>query len=94
MKQRLQARVTGRVQGVGYRYFVQATAVSLGLTGSVRNLADGAVEVAAEGEPAALQALVAALHRGPTAARVTNVQIAWQPARGQSRGFSILPTSY
>jgi acylphosphatase len=63
--------VEGRVQGVGFRAFTRATAARLGLAGWVRNREDGAVELEAEGEEHSLDALVAALRRGPSAARVT-----------------------
>jgi acylphosphatase len=65
--------VAGRVQGVGFRWFVLRCAEQLGLTGWVRNLADGSVEVAARGSPDALQRLEADLRRGPSGARVTSV---------------------
>jgi acylphosphatase len=65
--------VTGRVQGVGFRWFVVKEARALDLAGYVRNLADGSVEVIASGEGAALERLAAALARGPVAARVASV---------------------
>jgi acylphosphatase len=61
----LHAIVHGRVQGVGFRYFVLSHARSLRLVGTVRNLADGSVEVYAEGERAALAHLERDLRRGP-----------------------------
>jgi acylphosphatase len=67
-------RVEGRVQGVGYRWFVWREAERLGLRGSVRNLADGAVEVMAAGTEEALQELARSLARGPAAARVARVE--------------------
>ncbi len=57
--------VRGRVQGVGYRYFAQATAVALGLTGYARNLDDGRVEVYAVGPAPKLSELAGHLFRGP-----------------------------
>lgn len=63
-------RVTGRVQGVGFRWWTRRTAAGLGLGGWVRNESDGAVEVHAVGGPEALEALAAALLRGPTGSRV------------------------
>jgi len=57
--------VRGRVQGVGYRYFAQNAAESLGLSGYVRNLDDGRVEVYAVGPPPALSELAGMLYRGP-----------------------------
>ncbi|MGE5926513.1 MAG: acylphosphatase [Gemmatimonadota bacterium] len=65
--------VTGRVQGVGFRWFVVKEARALGLAGYVRNLVDGSVEVLADGEAADLERLAAALAHGPEAARVAGV---------------------
>jgi acylphosphatase len=65
--------VRGQVQGVGFRWFVRETARELNLAGWVRNRGDGAVEVAAEGEPAVLAALRQSLAAGPPRARVTSV---------------------
>ena len=67
-------RVTGRVQGVGFRWFVAERAAQLGLDGWVRNDADGALTVLASGPEAALDALAAALAEGPRAARVAAVE--------------------
>ena len=66
--------ITGRVQGVGFRYFVLRQAGSLGLAGWTRNLPNGAVEVVARGGEEGLSALEAALARGPSHARVENVE--------------------
>jgi len=65
--------VSGRVQGVGYRWFARAEATRLGLVGYAANLPDGRVEVVAEGEVRVLDALEESLGRGPAAARVTSV---------------------
>jgi acylphosphatase len=65
--------VTGRVQGVGFRYFAQHKATALGLTGWARNLEDGRVEVYAVGPPQSLDDLAAALHQGPRMAEVRHV---------------------
>lgn len=87
---RLQARVLGRVQGVGFRVFAQRQAQAAGCTGYVRNSADGrAVEVVAEGSQAALGALLAALRRGPRLAHVTDVQVEWTAAEGAGSDFQI-----
>jgi acylphosphatase len=66
--------VTGRVQGVGFRYFVQHKATALGLAGWTRNLDDGRVEVYAVGTPQRLSDLAAALHKGPNMAEVRSVE--------------------
>lgn len=84
--------VSGRVQGVGYRYFTAREARGLGLEGWVRNLRDGRVEVVARGETGAVAALLGRLWQGPPLARVTNVEIgAWDGPVGD--GFAVLPTS-
>lgn len=67
--------VSGRVQGVGFRRFVEREAVRLGLRGFARNLADGRVEVVAQGDAALLASLEEKLRRGPALAQVTDVAI-------------------
>ena len=81
--------VSGTVQGVGFRFFVQHKATALGLAGWARNLNDGRVEVYADGEPERLDDLGAALYVGPTGAQVRGVE--WlDTKRAQSAsGFSI-----
>ena len=69
----LHALVRGRVQGVGFRWFVRQRARELGVRGWVRNRSDGSVEVQADGESAALEALRASLAAGPPGAHVTAV---------------------
>jgi acylphosphatase len=81
---RFVARVVGRVQGVGYRYFVQARASALRLGGSVQNLANGSVRVEAEGPKAELLRLLSDLREGPPAAVVERVDVEWHPPRGSS----------
>ena len=66
--------VRGRVQGVGFRWFVRETARGLGLSGWVRNHADGSVEVTAAGPPDAMARLEAAVRAGPPGAHVTDVE--------------------
>jgi acylphosphatase len=79
---RVLARVEGRVQGVGFRYFVRALACELRLGGSVRNLPTGSVEVDAEGPRKALETLIRELHRGPSSAVVERVLVEWRPPSG------------
>jgi acylphosphatase len=77
-RQRLQAVVRGRVQGVNFRQFVWSRAAKLGVTGWVRNGEDGrSVEVDAEGPADALKQLLELLHEGPFSARVDDVQASW-----------------
>jgi acylphosphatase len=82
-------RVMGRVQGVGFRQWTRRTAERLGLSGSVRNLPDGSVEVMARGAAAALSELEAALHRGPLAARVERVESLGTAGGPPAEGFRI-----
>ena len=89
---RLQATVEGRVQGVGFRYFVEEEALALDLKGWVRNRWDGKVEVQAEGERQHLEKFLVAIHRGPLGSRVTNVQVEWLPATGEFTRFYIRMT--
>lgn len=70
-------RVTGRVQGVGYRNWTYSQAKLLKLTGWVRNLSDGAVEIVAEGPEGSLQSLLTFLKTGPVLAKVTAVEAQW-----------------
>jgi acylphosphatase len=86
---RLHATIEGRVQGVGYRAFVEQNAYSLRLTGWVRNRWDGSVEVLAEGERDDLERLLAALYRGPRASNVSNLRLEWHPATGEFSRFSV-----
>lgn len=81
--------VHGRVQGVGYRYFVQSVAQKLGLSGSVRNLRDGSVECTAEGSDEALETLYGELKKGPPLSRVESVFRSNAPAV-QRKGFEIV----
>lgn len=80
--------VTGRVQGVGYRYFVLREAERLGVAGFTRNLPDGSVEVVAEGAEEVLGELESRLRQGPSFARVAGVDRAPAAARGGA-GFHI-----
>jgi acylphosphatase len=66
--------VSGRVQGVGFRWFVMKRAQELQLTGWVRNLPDGRVEITAKGSPPEIAAFAAAVSAGPRLARVDNVE--------------------
>ncbi len=86
---RLHAIIEGDVQGVGFRYFVQDWAASLGVNGWVRNRWEGSVEVLAEGDRPSLEKLLAALQRGPRAANVTAVHEEWKPPTGEFHDFRV-----
>jgi acylphosphatase len=67
--------ISGRVQGVGFRFHMEKIARALGATGWVRNRADGSVEATVQGSPQAVDAMIDAARRGPRSAVVTNVAI-------------------
>ena len=86
----LHAIVSGRVQMVMMRDYVQRSARSLGLNGYVKNLMDGTVEVLAQGDRKQLEALVEKLRKGSLLARVDDVQVEWRRPGEQYNGFNIL----
>lgn len=86
---RLEAVVRGVVQGVGFRYFVERQARSLGIVGYVRNRGDRDVEVVAEGERGLLVELLASLRRGPLGAHVSGVDARWTENQREFRRFDI-----
>ena len=87
----LHVRVTGIVQGVGFRWFVRERARRLGLAGWVRNLSDGSVEVAAAGDAHQLDLLRGELRRGPTGARVDGIQdVPEQPSEPLKNPFGMI----
>ncbi|MFN2445710.1 MAG: acylphosphatase [Vicinamibacterales bacterium] len=81
--------ISGHVQGVGFRYFAQDAAAREGITGLVRNLDDGRVEAIAEGEAAAMERFERALHRGPSHARVNDVDSESIVPNGRYSGFLV-----
>jgi acylphosphatase len=85
---RVHLTVHGRVQGVGFRYFVVRHARHLQLTGWVRNLPDGAVEVLAEGARSALGSLIDSLRRGPPGADVRRVHERWSEGDAEHSDFA------
>jgi acylphosphatase len=80
--------VSGRVQGVNFRNATRRKAEQLGVAGWVRNRSDGAVEIAAEGEPDAVEALVAFAREGPRSAQVDDVDVSESEPEGLS-GFEV-----
>lgn len=82
-------QVSGRVQGVGFRAATQGEARRLGLCGWARNLADGRVEVLAQGEPGAVRQLEQWLWQGPRLARVDSVLVCVEAAQSLTQDFTI-----
>lgn len=87
-------RLTGRVQGVGFRWFTQQSAQRLGLTGWVRNREDDDVELEVQGDEAAVDAFTGAVCRGPAHARVDGVEAKRRPTDPDERLFCILDERY
>ena len=81
--------VSGTVQGVGYRSFIQKTATSLGLNGYCINLTDGRVEVEVVGDPILVKQLIEKLWAGPSLSQVKNVEVLEDIKRSQFTEFSI-----
>ena len=81
--------VSGRVQGVGFRYFVLEAAQAEGVHGWVRNRPDGCVEVNAEGDAEAIERLERRIRRGPPGARVDDVQVDDGVPSGHATGFQV-----
>jgi acylphosphatase len=81
--------VSGRVQGVGFRFFAQDAAGCEAIAGLVRNLPDGRVEVIAEGDDLSLTRFERALWRGPSLARVERVEVDAIPVTGRYLGFVV-----
>lgn len=84
------AIVTGRVQAVAYRTYVQESATELELVGYVKNLPDGSVEVVAQGYPDILKEFVEYLHEGSLRAKVDSVAVDWRSPRATFSEFSVL----
>lgn len=88
----VQIRVEGRVQGVGYRAFVEMRASEFGLVGWVRNRRDGSVEAVLQGPVEIVEAMLDLCREGPPAARVTGVLVMGEGV-GAFRGFEVRPTT-
>jgi acylphosphatase len=83
-------RIRGRVQGVGFRMYMQHEAQRLGVNGWVRNRHDGSVEATVQGEPDAVEAVIAWARHGPPSARVIDVDV--NEGDGDYTGFEQRPT--
>ena len=82
--------ITGRVQGVGFRFYMERKARELGVTGWVRNRRDGAVEAVVQGSSGAVEVMIAWARRGPPSAIVADVRVT--DASGEYAGFEARPT--
>jgi len=81
--------VSGRVQGIGFRYFAERIAAREGIHGWVRNLPDGRVEASAEGELEAVDRFEGRLRQGPAGARVDDVEVEHGVPDGRATGFHV-----
>jgi len=88
-RQRMQVIYSGHVQGVGFRYTVRSLIPGYEVAGSIRNLADGRVELVAEGTQEELEAFRQAIRESGLSGLIDNEQITWGDARGGLRGFEI-----
>ncbi len=89
MKARAHVLVSGLVQGVGYRFFTVRKAEEYGLTGWVRNLPNGKVEVVVEGDKELIEEFLKELRVGPPAARVTGMDVKWKEYKGEFQTFDV-----
>jgi len=87
---RLHVFYAGRVQGVGFRYAAKQTAVGYEVTGTVRNLPDGRVELVAEGDQTELEAFQEGIREAGLRRLIRNEQALWSEASGEFRGFEIV----
>jgi acylphosphatase len=90
VQRRVHIIVSGRVQGVGYRASALEKARSLGLGGWVRNLAEGSVEICAEGDTLSMVAFIEWCGRGPRFARVDELKVIDETPKGNFTGFDVL----
>ena len=81
--------VSGRVQGVNFRFYTRQEALRLGLDGWVRNLMDGRVEAMFQGDEGSVNAVIEWCRRGPPSARVEDVQLVWETPKGNLSGFGV-----
>lgn len=89
-RQRMRIYYSGRVQGVGFRYNVKSVAAGFEVTGTVRNLNDGRVEVIAEGLRSELDAFQAAIRNSGLSGFIRDENVMWSDAQNDIRGFEII----
>jgi len=88
--QRVTVLYSGRVQGVGFRVTIRQLACGYEVTGTVRNLADGRVELIAEGVRAEVEAFLTGIDESDLSGYIAKKHETWQPAQGNLRGFTIV----
>ncbi len=89
-RQRMSVFYSGRVQGVGFRYNVKSVSTGFEVTGTVRNLDDGRVELIAEGQRSELEAFRAAIRDSGLAGFIRDENVTWSDAQNDIRGFQII----
>ena len=89
MQKRISAKISGRVQGVGFRYFTRELAREMGIVGYVRNTSDEGVEVVAEGQEGILARFIGLIRQGPPRAEVTDVKISRSEPTGEFDAFYV-----
>lgn len=89
--QRVTVFYSGRVQGVGFRVTVRQLACGYDVTGTVRNLPDGRVELIAEGTRSELNAFLTGIDESDLSGYIAKKHDTWEPARGKLRGFTVIP---
>jgi acylphosphatase len=89
-RRRMTVFFSGQVQGVGFRYTARTVAAGFEITGTIRNLPDGRVELIAEGTRGELDAFRAALHDAGLAGFIRDEQVSWADAKNEVRGFEII----
>jgi acylphosphatase len=90
LRRRLTVLYAGRVQGVGFRYTAKTVAAGFEITGTIRNLPDGRVELTAEGSQAELEEFHAAIRDAGLAGFIRDEQVTWADAKNEFRGFEIV----
>ncbi|MBL7045675.1 MAG: acylphosphatase [Parcubacteria group bacterium] len=88
--QEIKCKISGKVQMVMFRDFIQRKARTLALRGTVENLQDGSVEVVAQGREEDLETLIEYLNKGPFLARVLRVSVDWREPSREFEGFKII----
>jgi len=88
-KKRAHIFIEGKVQGVGFRNYIQRKAQTLDVTGWVKNLDDGRVEAVFEGEEMDVDQMIESCYQGPPAANIHNIEEEWRKASGDIYGFDI-----